>query len=530
MSGRLPPDESYELWKSVRNLLPRYQVMPTAVGFCVLIKNIVLRQMGLLDVVYGPGYNEENDFICRINRAGYSAVAAHHAFVFHHESSSFGPRQKVLEQRNRELLYERYPEYPRKIAQHLRYGVDPIDHFAPLWRKHRPSILFDLFHLPAKHSGTSEFALSLLLHLCPLLEPDYDVSLGLSEEAGLFFAPELTGYRLYDPIRQADERFDLVFKTSQIFTWPELYRLVRLSGRIAFTHLDIIAVRCDYLSGPNTRAIFRTAAELSDRVVTISEFSKSDFASFYGFPAAFDVIHLGTHEASAAGAHVGKHVLIVGNQFHHKAVGRAATELRGVGDVVAVGGEQALTPGVRWLSSGSLGRAALDELYERAAVVVYPSFYEGFGIPIVDALARGIPVVALDNAVNREVRDVTGGGRLVLVKDHTELRATVAAIMNDPTVPSSNGHARRGWEDVAREYASVFHQLLARDIDIDLIRRRWSLLTTIDAVHPLPVAEGADLQTLIHERNALKAELTAAYRSRSWRLTAPLRRLLRALR
>ena len=84
--------------------------MPTAVGFCMLIKNVVLRQLGVFDPVYSPGYNEENDFVCRINRHGYSAVSAHHAFVFHDESSSFGPRRKALDQRNRQVLDTRYPD------------------------------------------------------------------------------------------------------------------------------------------------------------------------------------------------------------------------------------------------------------------------------------------------------------------------------------------------------------------------------------------------------------------------------------
>jgi GT2 family glycosyltransferase len=485
VSGRLTPEDAYQLWLSIRLLLPRYQVMPTAVGFCLMIKNAVLRQLGLFDPVYSPGYNEENDFICRINRHGYSAVAAHRAFVFHRESSSFGPRRKTLEERNRQLLENRYPEYPRKIAEHLRHDVDPIDHFSTLWRAHRKTILFDLFHLPSQHSGTSDFALSLLLHLAPLLEPHCDLSLGLSEQARQFFSHELTGYRFYDGARQADARFDLVFKPSQIFTWPAFQRLVRLGGRIAYTHLDVIAARCGYLSGPGTRALFKTAAQLSDRVMTISEFSRDDFAAFYGLTVPFEVIHLGTHEDRRVVDRSAGYVLVVGNQFHHKAVQRAVSELSGVAEVVALGGEDVPAPGVRWLASGTLSRSAIAELYDRASVVVYPSFYEGFGIPIVDAAARGIPVVALDTAVNQEVRSVTGNSSLFLVSDHGEMRSVVSRIVSDPLVAAPNGGPLRNWGDVARQYASSFNELLDRDLNIDLIRRRWELLTTIDAVHPL---------------------------------------------
>jgi GT2 family glycosyltransferase len=483
-SGRLSPEDSYRLWTSIRALLPRYQIMPTAVGFCLLLKNSVLRQLGLFDPVYSPGYNEENDLICRINRHGYSAVAAHHAFVFHHESSSFGPQKQSLEDRNLQRLADRYPEYLRKIEHHSRFGVDPIDHFSVLWREHRPRILYDLFHLPAGHSGTSDFALSLLIHLAPLLEETCDLSLGLSDEGKRFFSRELTGYQFFDEARHTDMRFDLVFKPCQIFAWPELNRMIRLGGRIAYTHLDIIAVRCDYLSGPNTRAIFKTAAELSDRVITLSEFSKSDFAAFYNLPLPFEVIHLGTNEQWQAAHRARGYVLIVGNQFHHQAVQLAVANLKGVGELVALGDERDSEPGIRRLASGSLSRAAITDLYEGAAVVVYPSFYEGYGIPIADAVALGIPVVALDTQVNREVRCVTGDSHLSLVSDHQEMRSVVSDVIAKP--PSGQpAIAPRTWKDVAAEYARSFDDLLRRELDLDLIRRRWELLTTIDAVHPL---------------------------------------------
>ena len=485
-SERLPPAESFELWKSIRCLLPRYQVMPTAVGFCMLIKHIVLRQLGVFDPAYSPGYNEENDWVCRINRCGYSAVAANHAFVFHHESSSFGPRRKALEQRNSQILSTRYPEYWPKVAKFQTYGVDPIDHFSTLWRPHRKHILFDFFHLPAKHSGTSEFALNLLLNLAPLLESRYELSVGLSEEAKQFFSSELTGYRFYDSTRQAELRFDLVYKPVQLFTWSEWKRMVRLGGRIAFTHLDIIAVRCDYLSNAGPRAIFKTAAQFADRVFTISEFSQSDFAAYYNVEVPFEVIHLGTHEQFEIADRSGGYVLVIGNEYHHKAVDRAVAELKGVADLVVLGADRTASPRIRWLPSGTISRSDLSALYDRASVVVYPSLYEGFGMPIVDALAKGIPVVAIDSVVNQEVRSVVGDRNLFLVPDHQEMRSIVARIVNEPLTGPGERTAARTWREVAGEYARSFDDLLARQLDVDLLRRRWDLLMTIDAVHPLP--------------------------------------------
>ena len=45
----------------------------------------------------------------------------------------------------------------------------------------------------------------------------------------------------------------------------------------------------------------------------------------------------------------------------------------------------------------------LIELYETSEIFVYPSIYEGFGLPLADALNFEIPIIALDTDINREV-------------------------------------------------------------------------------------------------------------------------------
>jgi GT2 family glycosyltransferase len=480
---RLTPDASYDLWQSIRSLLPRYQVMPTAVGFCLLLRNAAVRRLGLFDPAYSPGYNEENDLICRFNRHGYSAVVAHQAFVFHFESASFGPDKQRLERRNRRILDGRCPEYLRKVTEHMRYGVHPIDHFASVWRPHRPAILIDLFHLQATHSRASEFALSLLLHLMPILEARADVRLGLSEAVKQFFAPELTGYRFYSAERHATVRFDLVFKPSQARSWGELNRMVKLGARLAFTYLDIANVRCDSRSTPETRILLREAAQLADQVIATSHFATTDFAAFYGTALPFTIIPLASHNDPPIGGDPKGHVLVLGHQCHHEAVHHVVSQLKDVGRVVALG-EEPSEPQTRRVGSMPLSRSAMAQLFDSAAVAVCPSLNEGFSVPVVDAIARGLPVVALDTAANREVRASAAENSLVLVKDYDELRTAVAKILRERLSPIPMDRKHRRWPQVAQEYARAFDELLARDIDVGLIHRRWDLMMTLDAVYP----------------------------------------------
>jgi len=277
----LPAAESYELWKRIRELLPRYQVMPTAVGFCMLVKAEVLERFGLFDEIYSPGYNEENDFVCRINRGGYSAIAANRAYVFHSERSSFGTRRRSLEIINSQTLADRYPEYDRKNAAYYEFLVDPVEIFAHLYAPHRHRILFDLFDWPAERSESSVFALGLFREVSRLAGNDIELFAGV-RESQTFFTNELAGQQVYTDDPKARMSFDLVFRPSQIFGWEEFSRMSRMAPRVSYLSLGLMGVRSDFLNSPARQILFLKVAELSDCVFAVSEFANADFEAFYG--------------------------------------------------------------------------------------------------------------------------------------------------------------------------------------------------------------------------------------------------------
>ena len=85
----LPPEQSHAVFLQLSGYLPEFHYVPVAVGFCLFIKFLILDEFGLLDEIYGRGYNEENDLIMRANRCGYRAALANHAFVYHFGEASF---------------------------------------------------------------------------------------------------------------------------------------------------------------------------------------------------------------------------------------------------------------------------------------------------------------------------------------------------------------------------------------------------------------------------------------------------------
>jgi glycosyltransferase involved in cell wall biosynthesis len=57
-----------------------------------------------------------------------------------------------------------------------------------------------------------------------------------------------------------------------------------------------------------------------------------------------------------------------------------------------------------WIEfSGPLSECEVQQLYRNADIFVFPSFCESFGHPMVEAMAHGLPIVAADTPVNREI-------------------------------------------------------------------------------------------------------------------------------
>ena len=94
--------------------------VPTAHGFCMLIKREVLQRIGLLDESFGRGYGEENDFCSRAADLGFRNVAAVGAFVEHRESLSFVEEKEELLKQNLARIDRMYPEYMPFISEFER--------------------------------------------------------------------------------------------------------------------------------------------------------------------------------------------------------------------------------------------------------------------------------------------------------------------------------------------------------------------------------------------------------------------------
>ena len=211
------------------------------------------------------------------------------------------------------------------------------------------------------------------------------------------------------------------------------------------------------------------------RVVTVSTFSRGELSTILRVPAdRFELAPCGADHLAdvdsadeqpdgathAEALDTQAFALIVGNLAPHKNVMPVARALAGAGIAVTVVGggqqvfrevEQAAERNLRHV--GRVSDAELAAMYASAAVLVAPSFYEGFCIPIVEAGMRGCPSVF---AAGSAMREVAGSGGVEFDPGYPEQCVDiVASLLQDHRRLSDLGEAakenshRFGWQATA---------------------------------------------------------------------------------
>jgi glycosyltransferase involved in cell wall biosynthesis len=242
------------------------------------------------------------------------------------------------------------------------------------------------------------------------------------------------------------------------------------------------------------RAFYRRSAHAASHILTVSRFSAMEITAAYRIPAErMTVTPLGVDDAFApadpdlpgelpAGVNA-PYLLHVGDLHERRnlvmlvdavlAARRHVGPLaslslvlagadRGVGDAVCAIAARAGAPGAV-VRLGPVSEKRLRTLYRRAIALTYPSLYEGFGLPLVEAMACGTPVIASNAASMPAV--LGDAGILVDPTDAQAWTRAIIAVVNDEQARGrlrTAGLRRAGeftWERTARLTLEVYRRV-----------------------------------------------------------------------
>ena len=270
----------------------------------------------------------------------------------------------------------------------------------------------------------------------------------------------------------------------------------RFPGPSVITIHDLSPLRYPETHPPervrNIKQYLPDAIARAARIITDSEFVKREVVETLQVdPRRIEAIHLGVSpdyrprradETSAClaryGLQHGSYVLAVGTLEPRKNLVEAVEAhaslpepLRKRLPLVIAGAkgwlsaeleERIAADEVRWL--GYVPAADLPVLYSAARLLVYPSIYEGFGLPVLEAMASGIPVLTSDQA---SLPEVAGEAALMVnPREREALRNAILRLVEDSReaarrVELGLVQARRfTWERCAERTLSVYRQAL----------------------------------------------------------------------
>jgi glycosyltransferase involved in cell wall biosynthesis len=218
----------------------------------------------------------------------------------------------------------------------------------------------------------------------------------------------------------------------------------------------------------------RRAVRRADLVLTLSESARTDIEHAFGLPPAkIRVTYLGSPPLDPEPSPTEPYFLFVGGTEKRKNLTAVLEAFKTIeGFELRVVGANTVSPvhdarrdqsGVKWL--GHVSEHELVELYRHATALVFPSRYEGFGLPVLEAMARRTPVIAANRS---SIPEVARGAAILVDPDDIEgLRDAMRRVAAEPSLRAEL--TERGaevvsgfsWDETAHATVAAYEELHA---------------------------------------------------------------------
>jgi len=474
--------------------LPPSYLLADAPARCVLIRSDILANFGPLDQRFVSVAGALWEYIGRARRCGFRTLVCNRAIV---TGTSRGSRRpscttslRDLPRRDQILLRESLPDAERAYHEFGTGSVASTEtrlaRALPRAYGAPPSLLLDVRNIGPSVNGTATAALGIARGL-QKLGAEWEVALLARPEACTVHLLEdgFPDWRVYTSL--PERQFTVALRLSQPWHVDELIELHSLAAYNVYLFLDTISWDVTYPAPRRLDGTWRFLADHADGLVFISDFTRDRFirrfpagaavpslVSRLSFDAA-DYLHPGVRVARRRRGPI----FVVGNAYDHKDVARTI-ELLTVAfpfePIVALGPAPAPTPRVTVFESGTLSELELHRLYADARAVVFPSFYEGFGLPIVTTLSYGGTLLARRSALLSEIAGECRPhrGRIVPFARREEMVELLGRLLHGecvselPLGTALSAGKPKSWRDVA-----ALIMTFVADLSSDLSRCRW---------------------------------------------------------
>ncbi len=438
LDERFGDPEINSLPASVLSSLPESELVDDVLFGAVLIDADVVRDFEPLDTSLGTVWGSVRELMARARRVGFRTVLSNRSVV-----RAPGPRQPDAEARVEEArLAERYPEIHELAEDWAASGRH--EHEALLARCHsasvdvRRTLIVDLTDLGAMFNGTSEAVIGLLWGL-KSLRTDWRISLWVAPHVVAFHGLD----RYFPEFKRVwpapTSRYTAVFRPIQPWSIRQVEQLHRLGFFVFVMMFDTILHESRVGAPVALGKVWETLARTADGLFYISRFTRDRFRMRFPVDPSVSesVTLLSTHPGDFCEGPTeacDDYLFVVGNQLAHKWLEptiRDLAESFPYQPIKALGFEEPSLSQLSGIPSGHLAREAADRLYRDARLIVFPSQYEGFGIPIVRGLAHGKTVVARRTELLEELAGhYRGPGTLHAYTTRAELVERVAEVLH----------------------------------------------------------------------------------------------------
>lgn len=489
---------------------------------CALVDGGMLMSVGFLDPRFDSLLGALQDLSYRANDLGFSTVIANRAvFKYRNDADRSCPTS------DNGLLEQGHPEfYCDALAGRSRIFDALLERASRTYGKN-PRILFEFSTMSPFHCGTSEYQIALLEYFSELYADKYDIYLRCNEEAIAYHGLKGIALNVFSLDEENIPICDIGFVAAQPVDLQQQLFLNEHCLRIVYTMLDCILLRSGYLvaESPSREDLVRCGLSYADGIVAISDFSCADYKNFYAQDSCImQVPSRNVYIATDFGKHIDKggeavasppfdeYALVVGNGFRHKALDptlAAVAESSRNYVFVGKGEGRFLAKNVFGYPTSTLSEAFLDNLYEKCQCLVFPSQYEGFGLPVTIALKHGKKVVLHDNDLNREICSHFDAfeDHFVFFRTFEEIPGLVDKCIRTPIAsPAAFEHS---WKDAIIEVESFVSCLVSTPVDWRQIDRRlwmYRLLDTQIGLAERRTRDSIGFKRLIRERFARKKD------------------------